>query len=94
MIANSPSPVVRYMSILLSKFSLTTEEPTDESLRLMVGNQIFLAPVLDPITEKPGLFEFCRIAQSQLALLCIEQPESLSHGLTGERSGGGQESSP
>lgn len=56
MIASPPSPVVRYMSILFSKFSLTTGEPTDESLRLMMENQIFLALILDPLTEKPGLF--------------------------------------
>lgn len=34
---------VRYMSILLSKFSLNTREPTDGSPRPTVENQIFLA---------------------------------------------------
>lgn len=68
MIASPPSPVV------------TTGKPTDESLRLMVENQLFLAPVLDPPhRETRPFFEFCKIAQFKLALLFIKQTESLSH---------------
>lgn len=67
MIASPPSPVV------------TTGEPTDESLRLMVENQLFLAPVPPSQRNQAFFFEFCKIAQFKLALLFIEQTESLSH---------------
>lgn len=51
MIASPPSPVV------------TTGEPTDESLRLMVENQLFLVPVLDPPHRETRLFFFLSSAR-------------------------------
>lgn len=70
MIASPLSPVV------------TTGKPTDESLGLMVENQLFLAPVLDPLTEKPGLFRVlqdCSVPTGPTLHRADRISESLTH---------------